>query len=88
MNDGRRPHGAPATSHSTSADHTPAARPRPELVIRVPFESWARVSWDTGSFEDERRLALWLCRSRALRELVLYLEGLVEWLEDEEAEAA
>ena len=54
----------------------------------MPFESWARVSWDTGSFEDERRLALWLCRSRALRELVLYLEGLVEWLEDEEAEAA
>ena len=54
----------------------------------MPFESWARVSWETASFEDERRLALWLCRSRALTELGLYLEALVEWLQDERAETA
>ena len=85
MNDGGRRHSAPAHNYTTGREHTPGARPRPELVIRVPLESWARIHWDTASFEDERRLALWLGRSRALPELALYLEGLVEWLEAEEA---
>ena len=88
MNDEGRRHSAPAHSYTTGPDDTLDGRPRPELVIRVPLESWARIHWGTGSFEDERRLALWLCRSRALPELVLYLQALVEWLEAEEAEAA
>ncbi len=80
-----RPHGAPATNQLTASHHTPTGRQRPTLVIRLPFEGYGRSCWEAESFEDQRRLIVWLHRSDALPMLREWLEGLADWLEEEAA---
>ncbi len=76
-----RPHGAHATNRTTAAHPTPPGRQRPALLIRLPLESYGRGCFEAESFEDERRLILWLARSDTLPMLQSWLEGLADWLE-------
>jgi len=80
--DERRPAKNAAANQLTAPHHTPTARQRPTLVIRLPFEGYGRTCWEAESFEDQRRLILWLARSDALPMLQSWLDGFADWLEE------
>ena len=71
-----------APNHISVANDTATGRQRTTLVIRLPLESYPRTEWQVESYEDERRLVMWLQRSDTLPMLASWLEGIVSWVDE------
>jgi hypothetical protein len=54
----------------------------PRLIVELPFEQRGRILFDCETFEDEKRLRLWLRHSEALHGLPETLERLLDDLDD------
>jgi hypothetical protein len=80
------------SAHERRSEKTSGRRPSerstgelPALVIEVPLEGSGRVQIRAESYEDKRRLRLWLRHASRLPTLAAALEGYLNYLDDREA---
>jgi hypothetical protein len=85
VNDDERLASARRHRHFHRDRTTRGGRPAPVLVIEIPLEGSGRAQIRAESYEDERRLRLWLRHTSRLPTLAVALERCLNFLDEREA---
>jgi hypothetical protein len=88
MNDEAALPGRPDAIQTTPSEGSSDRRRPPSVVIELPLEQPGRITLVAHTLEDERRLRVWLRRSREFQRLPGILARLLDDLDDADRMAA